>query len=72
MEGGVALSERIWELWGPSLHLALCISSLWLFYLLGTSLVVHWLRLHASTAEGTGSVLGQGTSPCSTVKNRRK
>ena len=27
----------------------------------GTSLVVQWLRLHASTAGGTGSVPGRGT-----------
>ena len=29
--------------------------------LLGTSLVVHWLRLCASTAGGTGSMPGRGT-----------
>ena len=28
---------------------------------LGTSLVVQWLRLHASNAGGTGSVPGKGT-----------
>ena len=28
---------------------------------LGTSQVVQWLRLHASTAEGLGSIPGQGT-----------
>ena len=28
---------------------------------MGTSLVVQWLRLHASNARGTGSILGQGT-----------
>ena len=27
----------------------------------GTSLVVQWLKLHASTAEGMGSIPGQGT-----------
>ena len=27
----------------------------------GTSLAVQWLRLHASTAEGMGSIPGQGT-----------
>ena len=27
----------------------------------GTSLAVQWLRLHTSTAGGTGSVPGQGT-----------
>ena len=27
----------------------------------GTSVVVQWLELHASTAGGTGSILGQGT-----------
>ena len=27
----------------------------------GMSLVVHWLRLHASSAGGLGSILGQGT-----------
>ena len=30
-------------------------------YYPGTSLAVQWLRLHASTAEGTGSISGQGT-----------
>ena len=29
--------------------------------ILGTSLVVHWLRLHTSTAGGTGSIPVQGT-----------
>ena len=28
---------------------------------MGTSLVVQWLRLHASTAGGGGSIPGQGT-----------
>ena len=28
---------------------------------LRTSLVVQWLRLHAATAEGIGSIPGQGT-----------
>ena len=28
---------------------------------LGNSLVVQWLRLHALTAEGRGSIPGQGT-----------
>ena len=27
----------------------------------GTSLAVQWLRLHASSAEGAGSIPGQGT-----------
>ena len=27
----------------------------------GTPLAVHWLRLHASTAGGVGSIPGQGT-----------
>ena len=30
-------------------------------YYPGTSLAVQWLRLHASTAEGTGSISGRGT-----------
>ena len=31
----------------------------------GTSLVVQWLGLHASTAGGTGSIPGRGTRiPC--------
>ena len=29
--------------------------------LYGSSLAVQWLRLHTSTAEGTGSIPGQGT-----------
>ena len=28
---------------------------------IGTSLAVQWLKLHASTAGGTGSIPGQGT-----------
>ena len=28
---------------------------------LGTSLVIQWLRLHAPSAEGLGSIPGQGT-----------
>ena len=28
---------------------------------MGTSLVIQWLRLHASTARGTGVIPGQGT-----------
>ena len=31
------------------------------FHLLGTSLAVQWLRLHASTAGGTGSIPSWGT-----------
>ena len=31
-----------------------------LTFLLGNSLVVQWLRLHASTAGGTGSISGHG------------
>ena len=31
------------------------------FYTLGTSLVVQWLRLHAPSAGGLGSIPGQGT-----------
>ena len=27
----------------------------------GTSLVIRWLRLHASNAGGEGSIFGQGT-----------
>ena len=30
----------------------------------GTSLVVWWLRLHAVSAEGPGSIPGQGTRSC--------
>ena len=29
---------------------------------MGTSLVVQWLRLHASNAGGTGSILGRGNN----------
>ena len=33
--------------------------------ILGTSLVIQWLRLYASTSGGTGSIPGQGTEiPC--------
>ena len=42
----------------------------------GTSLVVRWLRLHASTAGGSGSIPGQGTFflvwPKKTKKKGRK
>ena len=34
----------------------------------GTSRAVQWLRLHASTAEGTGSITAQGTGTCHTVQ----
>ena len=37
-----------------------------------TSLVVQWLRLHASTAGGTGSIPGWGSSTCCTVQPKRK
>ena len=43
-------------------------SSLW-----GTSLVVHWLRLWASNAEGTGSIPGWGNKiPHARKKERKK
>ena len=38
-----------------------------------TSLVVQWLRLHASTAGGTGSIPGQGTKiPHATQSSQKK
>ena len=43
----------------------------------GSSLVVHWLRLHASTAGGAGSIPGQGmgilhASLCGQKKKKKK
>ena len=39
----------------------------------GTSLAVQWLRLCASTAEGTGSIPGQGTKiPHATEHSQKK
>ena len=38
----------------------------------GTSLAVQWLRLHASTAGGTGSIPGWGSSTCHTVRPKKK
>ena len=32
--------------------------------MLGNSLVVQWLRLHAPTVRGLGSILGQGAISC--------
>ena len=39
-----------------------------------TSLVVQWLRLHAYTSRGAGSIPGWGTknSTCHTAKRKRK
>ena len=37
------------------------LSDEWIKKVWGTSLVVQWLRLHAFTAAGSGSILGQGT-----------
>ena len=40
---------------------------------LGNSLVIQWLGLHASIAEGTGSIPGQGTkSPQATWHGQKK
>ena len=40
---------------------------------LGNSLVVQWLRLHALMAEGLGSIPGQGTKiPQATWANKKK
>ena len=39
----------------------------------GTSLVVQWLRLSASTAEGMGSIPGWGTKiPCAVGYGQKK
>ena len=39
----------------------------------GNSLTVQWLGLHAFTAEGLGSVPGQGTKiPCGVIKKLKK
>ena len=52
---------------------ALCIS-VFIFYVilsfknLGNSVMVQWLGLHASPAEGLGSIPGQGTSILQTVQ----
>ena len=37
-----------------------------------TSLAVQWLRLHASTAGGTGSIPGRGSSACHAAWPKRK
>ena len=37
----------------------------------GTSSMVQWLRLHASTSGGTGSIPGQGSSTCCVVWPKR-
>jgi len=42
-------------------HLALTLQTLLQKWFLGTSLAVHWLRLHTSTAGGMGSIPGWGT-----------
>ena len=51
-----------------------CLNSVRLRVLLpGTSLAVQWLRIHASTAEGAGSVPGWGTKiPHATCGKRKK
>ena len=65
----------------PNLKLTLltqpcAVLSLSKYCLVGTSLAVQWLRLHISTAGGTGSILDQGTKiPCATwcsQKNKNK
>ena len=38
----------------------------------GTSLAVQWLRLHASTAEGAGSIPGLGTKTPHVCRGREK
>ena len=38
----------------------------------GTFLVVQWLRLYAPTAEGMGSILGQGTKVLHATWYRQK
>lgn len=38
----------------------------------GTSLVVQWLELHASTTGDTGSILGQGTKISEDVQHEPK
>ena len=40
--------------------------------ILGASLVVHWLRLHASKAVGMGSIPGQGTKIPHAVQPRKE
>ena len=35
-------------------------------------LAVQWLRLHASTVGGTGSIPGQGSSTCQAVWSKKK
>ena len=39
---------------------------------IGTSLVVQWLRLCASTAGGMGSIPGKGSSTCHSHKRKKK
>ena len=37
-----------------------------------TSLVVQWLRLHTSTSRAMALILGQGSSACSPVQQKKK
>ena len=39
---------------------------------MGNSWVVHWLRLSAFTAEGPGSILGQGTKISQAAQHAQK
>ena len=39
---------------------------------MGTSLMVQWLRLRSSNAEGVGSIPGQGTKTPHTVQHSQK
>ena len=46
---------------------------MWLkFPFSGNSLAVQWLKLHTSTAEGTGSILGQGTKILNAKWHKKK
>ena len=40
-------------------------------YILGTSLMVQWLRLYTSSAEGMGSIPGGRSSTCSGQKKKK-
>ena len=50
-------------------HCCISSASSQAWHIVGTSLVVQWLRLHAPNTEGLGSIPGQGTkSPCAAAK----
>ena len=50
-------------------HCSIASASSQAWHIVGTSLVVQWLRLHAPNTGGMGSIPGQGTKiPCAATK----